>query len=236
MKFYYPIDEGDPENDALHDLLPEPFTFAAKIFFPFFRMPEGFKSNESASPHAYYPIDRHIVTYGTPVSWLELKDRCGFTTMAEMSKAASAWMSMCMGIEIYNRPDLQKRLERSLGPDEYTPFEDKIPLLIMKDILYVLSSNGSEYIKYGNVYEENGQFRIEEIQNEIPEILCSTPVTLTDEKEEFVFTCYFDEWELVFFSKKDARHVLAETNLEGVILSEGTPLVWENGSYEAFGS
>ncbi|MRH43247.1 DUF2711 family protein [Aquibacillus halophilus] len=44
MDFFYPIG-NDPENEPLLELLPAGYKFAAKIFYPFIKMPKLWNSN-----------------------------------------------------------------------------------------------------------------------------------------------------------------------------------------------
>ncbi|WP_113927039.1 DUF2711 family protein [Bacillus sp. P14.5] len=74
MEFFYPRIKS-PEIDPLLSKLPKGYTFAAKIFFPFIKIPDDWESDKSDSPHQYYPIKGDILTYGTPLSWDTLRMR-----------------------------------------------------------------------------------------------------------------------------------------------------------------
>ncbi|GAA0335973.1 hypothetical protein GCM10008967_27980 [Bacillus carboniphilus] len=54
---------------------------------------------------------------------------------------------------------------------------------------------------------------------------------ISDENEDFLFTCYFDEVSAVFFAKQNWREILAATRLKGIIFDEDTSLVWEDANY-----
>ncbi|RIW30407.1 DUF2711 family protein [Bacillus salacetis] len=230
MKFFYPLGD-DSEKDPLLNELPDQYKFAASLFFPFVKMPDGWKSEESYGHHAYYPIREDIFKYGKPIVWEDLRKKCGFSSMAEMSIAATALLTGCMGRELYRRPDLMNRLENVLEEDVYTPFEDSISILLIDALIKVLVSKGAKRLRYHTLYDEQGICEIEEIDLEAKLTLCSDPITITDENEDFVLSCFFDEWAVKFFAKEDATNVLAENGLEGIIFTDKTPIVWENHPY-----
>ncbi|MFS0861959.1 DUF2711 family protein [Fredinandcohnia sp. 179-A 10B2 NHS] len=113
----------------------------------------------------------------------------------------------------------------------FYPLEDQISVLIIHDILSILASNGAKSIKYATLFGEQGTYNINEITPENITSLCSGLITITDEKEDFVFTCYFDEVSMLFFAKEDCRELLAKTMLEGIIFDVKTPLVWEDDDF-----
>ncbi|MGD6968348.1 DUF2711 family protein [Rossellomorea vietnamensis] len=235
MEFFYPL--GDhPEKDPLLSNLPTGYKFAANIFFPFIKMPADWKSDKSDSPHQYYPIKEDILKYGKPVSWNSLRKKCGFDSLGETSKAVIA-STFGSGVrEIYRRPDLAKRLERVLDKQTYYPMEDEISVLLIDDIVAILASKGAKHLNYLTIYGEKQTYTLTEIDTDIKISLSSSsgPVTITDENEDFVFTCYFDEVSAIFFAKEDAKDLLEKTQLEGIIYDKNTPLIWEDDSYQLF--
>ncbi|MBM6618056.1 hypothetical protein JR050_10340 [Bacillus sp. RD4P76] len=61
--------------------------------------------------------------------------------------------------------------------------------------------------------------------------LCTRPITITHENEEFLFTCYFDGISTVLYTKGSVRDAIAGTKFEGIIVDESTPIVWEEHNY-----
>ncbi|EDL66669.1 DUF2711 family protein [Bacillus sp. SG-1] len=231
MNFFYPL-KGDLEKDPVLIQLPKDYYFSAKIFYPFIKMPVDWKSERSAYPHIFYPVKEDILKFASPVSWAYVKEKCGFNSISDVSKAVTAGITGGIGRKIYRRPDLLIRLNEVIDENTYYPREDEFPVIIMKNIFKVLGSKGATSIQYVNLYDERGTYKINEIDRNILLQLCSGPITITDENEDFVFTCYFDEVSALFFAKEDVREILVQSGLEGVILGDDTPLVWENHHFE----
>ncbi|WP_421385307.1 DUF2711 family protein [Bacillus salacetis] len=231
-EFFYPLGD-DMERESLMGNLPEGYTFAAKIFFPFIKMPDDWESDKSDSPHQYFPIKEHILKYGTPISWESLKNKCGFKSLGETSKAVIASVFGGYVRETYRRQDLAKRLERVLENQTYYPMEDQISIFLIDDIVTILSSNGAEYLHFLTIHGDKEIYPLDEISTDIKVRLCSHdgPTAITDENGDFVFTCYFDEVSAIFFAKQDAADLLSQTQLEGIIFDDSTPIIWEDHSY-----
>ncbi|MFS0861958.1 DUF2711 family protein [Fredinandcohnia sp. 179-A 10B2 NHS] len=87
MEFFYPIGR-DPENDSLLEQLPKGYKFAAKIFNPFIKMSNGWKSDNTDTQD--YPSTKDILNYGEPVSWEEIQKKSGLYDISEMSIALTA--------------------------------------------------------------------------------------------------------------------------------------------------
>ena len=233
MNYFYPLAENkDPETDPLMDQLPEGYTFAAKIFYPYVRMPK-FPEAEKAAQSPNYPSDEDILRYGEPVSWEEIRRLTGLADVSEVSIAIVprliGFLKHCR--KIYQRPDLVEKLEESLPENILYPDEDRISVLLIQNILSVLSSNGATSIKYETLYGDKGTLEIKDIQLENIIYLSSQLITISDEYEEFSFTCFFDEVSAVFAAKKDCRELLVKSGFEGIIFDEKTPLVWEGSQY-----
>ncbi|WP_407272454.1 DUF2711 family protein [Radiobacillus sp. PE A8.2] len=231
MEYFYPIG-NDPENEPLLELLPNGYMFASKIFYPFIMMPKLWHSSNSEIPHKYYPVKEDILKFGKPLTWEELRKSSGLRNIAEMSIAVTAALT---GAEycrkVYRRPDLSNKLENHLVENIYFPLEDQFSVLLMRDMLSVLASNGAKRIKFATISGEQGTYKISDINAEMIIKLCSEPITICDENKDFIFTCNFDEVAAVFSAKKDCRELLTRNHLEGIIFDEKTPLVWENYNY-----
>ncbi len=236
MKFFYPFFApliGDEEKDSLLATLPKGYTSAAKIFYPFVKMPKDWKPRKSAIPHRYYPVKEDILKFGTILTWEEIRRKSGLKSIAEMSIAVTAAITggeICR--DVYCRPELANAIDQVLGEHVYFPLEDELPILLMDDILKVLRSKGAETLQYVNLYGEEGSFSIKNFRLDEMIKLCSEPILLTDEREEFVFTCYFDEVSALFFTKGNCADALKGTQLEGILFDEETPLIWEKHDYQ----
>lgn len=224
MEFFYPIGE-DPENDLLLNELPKGYKFAAKIFYPFVEMPNdwNFENDE-------YPTNEDLLRFGKPLSWEEIRKDSGLDNISEMSIAVTAAAVLAdgyFGRKIYQRPDLAKKLNERVTENILYPMVDKISVFLIHPILSVLSSKGAKSIKYATLYGEKGTHEIADLNVETINLLCDSIITISDENEDFVFTCYFDDVGAVFFAKEDCREVLVRNGLEGIIFGKKTPLVWE---------
>ncbi|TGB04958.1 DUF2711 family protein [Halobacillus salinus] len=229
MNYFFPLG-NDTEREPLMENLPDTYNYAALIFFPFVRMPNGWRGKESALPHIYYPMERDIIRNGRLLTWKEVGNLCGFTSVAETSKAIKACLTSSMGREPYRRPDLQERLEEVLDETMFFPLEDRFPKHLFQELMTILQSSGANTFKYATVYEEEGQFTMEQLDEDTVDKLCSTPVMIADEEMNIVLSCFFDDVSVLLYSKEDRTSVLSDTSLEGVALEEDTPLVWENYS------
>ena len=228
MEFFYPIGE-DPENAPLLSELPKGYKFAAKIFYPFVKMPNDWKSEDDT-----YPTNEDLLRFGKALSWEELRKDSGLNTISEMSIAVTSAAVLAdgyFGRKIYQRPDLAKKLDESLTENILYPMMDGVSVFIIHHILSVLASKGAKSIKYATLYGEQGTHEIKDLTLENINLICADIITISDENEDFVFTCYFDEVGAVFFAKEDCREVLVRNGLEGVIFGEKTPLVWEGNDY-----
>ncbi|MGM7701828.1 DUF2711 family protein [Pseudalkalibacillus sp. Hm43] len=225
MDYFYPLN-GDLEKDPLLDQTPEKFRFAAIIFYPFVKMPIKWKAKKGANPHAY-PSNKDILKYGKPVYWNEIRDKSGLNNIAEMSIAVKSAISGESGRQIYQRPDLAIQMNDCLYKNIFYPLEDRLSIFQIDGILKILSSKGAKRIKYTKIHGEEGTYEINSIKTNDAINLCSGPITNTDENEDFVVACYFDEVSALCLAKEDIRDLLRKTKLEGIILDEKTPLVWE---------
>ena len=228
MEFFYPIGE-DPENDPLLNELPKGYKFAAKIFYPFVKMPNDWKYEDDN-----YPTNEDLLRFGKPLSWEEIRKDSGLNNISEMSIAITAAAVLAdgyFGRKIYQRPDLAEKLDESLTENILYPMMDGISVFLIHHMLSVLASKGAKSIKYATLYGEQGTHKIKDLNLETINLLCDNIITISDENEDFVFTCYFDEVEAVFFAKEDCREVLVRNGLEGVIFGEKAPLVWEGNDY-----
>ncbi|UOQ45764.1 DUF2711 domain-containing protein [Halobacillus salinarum] len=233
MKYFYPLGKN-PEKDPVVEHLPKGFQSAAKIFYPFIRMPSGWQAEQSAISHRYYPVKKDILEYGTPITWEALRQKTGLKTIAQMSIAVTARLTDGLGREIYQRPELADLVEEAMDANVYFPLEDEFPVLIMKDMLKVLGSNGARKIKFDKLAVEGGTYELHRIKTADLLELCTDQLTIVDENEEFGFTCFFDEAAAVFFTKHSHMNVLKGSGLEGVFLYETTPSVWEPHPYQYF--
>jgi hypothetical protein len=234
IKFFYPLGE-DLEKDPLVIHLPKGYK-SAIIFYPFVRMPDEWEtvSKKSESPHMYYPCKEDIYDFGTPITWEEIRKRSGLKSIAEISIAINAGITAGLGRKLYQRLDLDQKVNDSLYKNEFYPMEDKISVLLIKEIIKVLGSNGSKKVQYAKVTEETGSYYLKDITKENMFNLCTEPITLMDDNEEFVFICFFDEASAIFLTKENIEKTLKNTSFEGVILDDETPLVWEENNYFYF--
>ena len=225
MEFFYPIGE-DPENDPLLNELPKGYKFAAKIFYPFVKMPNDWNLEDDN-----YPTNEDLLRFGKPLTWEEIRKDSGLNNIAEMSIAVTAAIFGGIGRKIYQRPDLAEKLDESLAKNIFYPMVDEISVHLIHPILSVLASKGAKSIKYATLYGEKGTHKIKDLNLDTIHLLCADIITISDENEDFVFTCYFDEVDTVLFAKEDCREVLVRNGLEGIIFGKKTPLVWESDDY-----
>lgn len=232
MKFFYPIGE-DIDNQPVLELLPEGYTFAANIFYPFVKMPKRLEPENNEILHQQYS-NEDIFRIGEAVSWENIRKLSGLADISEVSLALTSYITGGIsdhGKRINQIPDLIKRWNEDLEINILPPDEDQLSVLLIRDILSVLTSNGAEKIKYATLYGEQGMHEIKDITPEIMLTLCTAPITITDENEAFVFTCFFDEVTAISFAKEDCRERLIKSGFEGVIFGKKTPLRWEDGNY-----
>lgn len=231
MEFFYPIGKN-AENQPVLELLPDGYKFAANIFYPFVKMPNSRELRDNAQLNNQF-TNEDILRFGEPVSWEEIRKRSGLGDVSEVSIALIAYITGGGedGRKIYQRPDLVKIMNESLDVNIFHPNEDEISVLLIKNILSVLGSNGAKRVKYTTLYGEQGTHKIKDITFEKMLSLCTTLITISDENEDFVFTCYFDEVTAIFFAKEDCRELLIKNGFEGIIFGKKTPLVWEDVNY-----
>ena len=124
--------------------------------------------------------------------------------------------------EIYQRPDLAKKLDESLYENILYPMVDEISALLIHHILSILASKGAKSIKYSTLYGEQGTHKIIDIKLETINLLCTDIITITisDENEDLVFTCYFDEISAVFLQKKIAERDWSKMGLRVLFLAK----------------
>lgn len=220
IKFFYPIGK-EPEKDPVMDLLPEGFKTAAIIFYPFFKMQSGWGSIDA-------PGDEEVYRFANPVSWKEVQNKTRLDRIADVSIGVKAYVTGGYGIKMYQRLDLVERIQRTIEPDVFFPYEDQFSVLLIDDMLKVLASKGATKVSYNKLIEGAGEFELKDLNMEQKLFLCSGPMLLMDEHKEFCFTCYFDEAAMVFFTREENFDCFKSTAFEGVYLEKETPLIWEN--------
>jgi hypothetical protein len=219
LNFFYPIGK-EPEKDSVIDLLPEGYRTAAVLFSPFFKMPDGWDAPDA-------PSDEEVYRFASPVTWREVQIRTRFDSIADVSIGVKAYVTGGCGINLYKRMDLFEKIQRAIEPDVFFPYEDQFSILLIDDILKVLGSRGAEKVLY-NKLGGDGELVLKEIDLKQKLFLCSGPTLLMDEQEHFVFTCFFDEASMVFFTKEIDFNCFNGTAFEGVYLEKETPIIWEN--------
>ncbi|GAM15308.1 DUF2711 family protein [Mesobacillus selenatarsenatis] len=226
IKFFYPIGK-EPDKDPIIELLPEGYRTAAVVFYPFFKMEPGWNSIVA-------PSDEEVYRFASPVSWKEIKNRTCLDKISDVSIGVKAYVTGGCGVKLYQRMDLVERIQRAIEPDLFFPYEDQFSVLLIDDMLKVLVSKGATKVIYNKLLEGEGDFELKELSHNQKLFLCSGPILLMDEHKEFVFTCYFDEASMVFFTKEDNLDCLNGTKFEGVFLKKETPLIWESHQYNYF--
>lgn len=219
LKLFYPIGK-EPEKDPVIDLLPDGYKSAAVIFSPFFKMPDGRNSPDG-------PSDEEVYQFADRVSWKEVQIRTRLDRIADVSIGVTAYVTGGCGINIYKRMDLFEKIQKAIDPDVFFPHEDQFSVLLIDDMLKVLGSRGADKVLY-NKLDGDGEFVLNEINLKQKLYLCSGPTLLMDEQEQFVFTCFFDEASMVFFTKEHDFNCFKGTAFEGVYLEKETPIIWEN--------
>ena len=225
MEYAFYRIKGDPENYPFLNELPKGYKFAASIFYPFVEMPNDWKLEDYT-----YPTNEDLLRFGKPLSWAELMKDSGLNNIADMSiavTAASVFADGYFGGKTYQRPELAKKLNESITGNILYPMMDGISVFLIHHILSVLASKGAKSIKYATLYGEQGTHKIKDLKLETINLLCDNIITISDENEEFVFTCDFDEVQARLIAKEDCREVLIRNGLEGIIYGEKTPLLWE---------
>ncbi len=160
------------------------------------------------------------------LSWEEIRKDSGLNNISEMSigvTAAAVLADGYFGRKIYQRPDLAKKLDESLTENILYPMMENISVFLIHRILSVLVSKGAKSIKYATLYGKQGTHEIKDLNLETINLLCDGIITISDENEEFIFTCYFDEVQALFIAKEDYREVLVRNGLEGIIFGKTTP-------------
>ncbi|KMY44333.1 hypothetical protein AC622_08790 [Bacillus sp. FJAT-27916] len=217
MEFFYPIGEN-PENDPFLNGLPNGYKFAACIFYPFVKMQNDWKSEDDT-----YPTNEDLLRFGKLLSWEEIRKDSGLNNISEMSIAVTAAAVLAdgyFGRKIYQRPDLAKKLDESLTENILYPMMDQISVFLIHRILSVLASKGAKSIKYATLYGEQGTHEIKDLNLETINLLCDDIITISDDNEELVFTCYFDEVQALFLQKKITERYWSEMGWRVLFLTK----------------
>ncbi|MFD1019727.1 DUF2711 family protein [Thalassobacillus hwangdonensis] len=231
FKFKYPLGE-DPEKDSVLAQLPEGYTSIAKVFYPFIRMPRGWKNSED-----FAILRRNFLEIGRPVTWEEVSVLCGLESVAEVSIGLHAMVTGGRGRGIFQRLDLWDRIEENLLPEIYQPNEDAFSELLIRTFLKVLGKNGEKTFKFAKLHDASEEWRtyaFHDMTKERMLELCENPTTLTNESESIIFSCFFDELSAVCYCKGDVREALRGYKLEGVVLEDETPMIWEDKPHTYF--
>ncbi|MBT2685860.1 DUF2711 family protein [Bacillus sp. ISL-37] len=219
LNFFYPIGK-EPEKDPVIDLLPDGYKSAAVIFSPFFKMPDGWDSPDG-------PSDEEVYQFADRMSWKEIETISNLRSISEVSKAVKNYVNGGLVRELYQKKELVEKINDKFDPGMFFPHPDQLPILLIDDMLAVLGSRGAEKVLY-NKLDGDGELLLSEIDLKQKLYLCSGPTLLMDEKEQFVFTCFFDEASMVFFTKEGDFNCFKGTTFEGVYLEKETPIIWEN--------
>lgn len=219
LNLFYPIGK-DPEKDPVIELLPEGYKSAAVIFSPFFKMPDGWNSPDA-------PSDEDVYQIADRVSWREIQLRSNLRSISEVSKAVKNYINGGLVRELYQKKELVEKINDKFDPGMCFPYPDQFSILLIDDMLTVLGSKGAGKVLY-NKLDGDGELLLNEINLKQKLYLCSGPTLLMDEQEQFVFTCFFDEASMVFFTKEHDFNCFKGTTFEGVYLEKETPIIWEN--------
>ncbi|MED1203014.1 DUF2711 family protein [Heyndrickxia acidicola] len=207
--------------------LPEPFESAAILLHPFVKMPDGWEDTKREYPYQIiYPSDEEILSFGTPVMWRTVMDKCQISTYEDMELALKTALG-ALGKE-QAREDLKDQLNSIYRPNLYIPVEDSLPALLLKDILSVLGSKEAKTILFSEpIYHRNGKLVI---QDTTPLEICNITdreLLLTDENNDFAFMSVYDSCFTLFLAKeKNISSIIESMNWEAILCNKDTFLDW----------
>jgi len=200
------------------DNVPYPFSSAAFIFSPFIEIDRAFNTRED-NPLTVREIEEH----GKGVSWSDMIKKCGFDSIRQMVDALNYRIALGDGKELY------ERLEKNLSSHLHAPNEDNFSELLIRDFLKLMASKGAVKAKLTVLTKgTNSEISLIEPTEKEIEMICSGPCTIIDENYDFMFTCFFDLYSCILYTRDEKIEELVKPyEWEMIICDEHTKNWWE---------
>ncbi|WP_113929143.1 DUF2711 family protein [Bacillus sp. P14.5] len=228
--YFFPMEPEPVVDKPIKSFLPSEYVSAAIVLHPFVRMPFDWQPEKSYSPHMVFPTKEDSLSIGTPVSWETVKEEAGMESIKELAIGLNMWIG-----GIYHKkatPAVYNKLNEVIGTSLFPPKEDQLSELLINSYIDFIHSSGSKTVHFEKITYGSGSFIIDEMTTENRLYLCEEPVTLYDEKEEYIFTCYFDEPSSIVTSKRSLEPVFQSMGWEGILCDENTTHAWFLEEYE----
>jgi hypothetical protein len=204
------------------------FSSGAILLHPFIQMPLGWTiDKQNQQPHKHiYPTDEETMDQAMPVLWRTILNDSGIASLAELEVALLTSIGAIN--KKYAKPGLANKLEDNLREDIYYPTEDKTSVLLLKDILDVLGSNGAELLHYSEpIFDKSGSLEIKNINPLDIYGLSEAELIVTDENLDYAFLSIYDSFNTLFLSKKqNVKEIVKKKNWEAIICDNQTYLEW----------
>jgi hypothetical protein len=189
LSFGYFFPDLDKTNEyPLLNLLPDGYRSAAALFYPFIKMPAGWKSRQSAFYNMYYPLKEDVYQHGTPLSWMEIKKRSRLNSVTEVAHALHA--GIYGGLADSSFHCMYEQIDAVIESTLYYPLEDELSVFLLNPLMDIFSSMGAGKLHYTNLIEGEGSFEISTRRDDDLFRLCTGPITMTDEHNDFVVTSF----------------------------------------------
>lgn len=215
------------DNKPILSQVQENFKSAAILTNPFILMPtDRIKNCELESEEHYYPSHKDILDFGKAISWKEIIDNTGLASFSELAIALKTSISAFK--KEYRREDLSDKLNRNLKEGIFYPNEDIISEFIIKDIIKLLSINGSDRVYFSNpIDNQSGFLNIKEIN---PIEICrmyDKEILLCDENMNYAFMSLYDSFiTLLLCKNSDAINVVTKMGWEAIVCKTNTYVDW----------
>ncbi|MGD7022402.1 DUF2711 family protein [Rossellomorea vietnamensis] len=223
-KYFFPSEPSPAADKPIKNFLPPGYTSAAIVFHPFVRMPLNWKPEKSHTPHMLFPVKEDTLLFGTPVSWEAVRKETGMNSIKELAIGLYMWIG-----GIYHekaKPEIYKKLKDVIGISLFPPKEDQLSELVIQSFLEVIRCSGSRTVHFEKITDGSGSLVIDEMTTEDMLYLCEEPISLYDEKEDYIFTCYFDEPYSFIIGKRDIEGLCQNIGWEGIVCDENTTHAW----------
>ncbi|MGM0845203.1 MAG: DUF2711 family protein [Bacillota bacterium] len=222
--YFFPSKPNPATDKPIRSFLPSGYTSAAIVLHPFVRMPLDWMPEKSDKPHMVFPTKEDALSLGTPVSWESVRNEAEMNSIKELALGLNMWIG---GIQPkYENPAIYKKLKSIIGSSLFPPKEDGLSEMLIDSFIDVIRTNGSKSLHFEKITNGSGSFIIDEISAEDKIFLCSEPITLYDEKEDLMITCYYDEPYSFIISKSSLEELFESKGWEGILCDKKLTHAW----------
>ena len=201
----------------------------AQASYDFLRTMPKLDANIYSYENEVYPNDADIYLKAESVSWLDIKNACGFANYGEVIKAIKT--SIGAYKKVFLRPDLAKRLSDYTKANQiYYPTEGHFEVLSKKEIFKAFQLLS----KYELVIEEEFCENRKELNitsltdKEFVERIHFKDYFIYDKDKELLFAVDWDDFFfLICSSRQNVEKLISTVNFEGFYCDDTTETAWE---------